>query len=146
MLSRAPDARRTFRRATVRGSKNDGYLLPSDLPRSDAQARECALLPISGCRAGSRVPAVFALPSGDLASPRIMAGDVEHRLTSFDSDRGGSARLRWHRGLGRTPGNRRASAAAALPSASGGLADRGRADAPRAAGQATHSRNAPLDG
>ena len=55
------------------GVEDDRHLLPADLPGAHAEARERALLSHRRGRAGGGLPALPALPAGDLARPRRLA-------------------------------------------------------------------------
>ena len=145
LLPRDRNPRRPLRRAAVRCGEDHRHLLPADLPGADAQARERALLPHRRGGAGSRLSALPALPAGDLARPRRLARRLQHRLARARPDRGRRAGRGRRRGPGRAARRRRAPAPAAVPPAPRRLADRGRPDAARAAGQAADPRDPPAD-
>ena len=131
--------------AALRRRQDDRNLLPPDLSGTHAAVEERHLFSDCGCRAGSGLPSLPALPAGNRARSRRLARHVEHSVARLEPDRARRAGRGRCRRSGRTPRRRRAPVAALVPAAHRRLAGRGRADKARAARQAAHSRDASAD-
>ena len=146
LLPRDLDTRCPLRRPAVRGREDDRHLLPADLPGAHAEVRERPVLCFGRGRAGSGFrPCLRCRPeiSPELAFWRGTSNTVSRALALIESRRTRHGRCRGSR----QPAWRwRPAIAPSVPPACRRLADRGGADAARAARQAAHSRDAAVDG
>jgi len=114
--------------------------------RAHPEAREHHVPHERRVRARGGIPALPALPPRIRARSRRLARDVAQRVARARADRRRRARRRRRRRPGAAPRYRRAPAAAPLRQAPRCVADRGGADASRAAREAASPRDAHEDG
>ena len=139
---------RALRRSAVRGREDHRNLLPPDLSRAHAEARELPLLSERRGGADLGLPPLPALPPGNLARCRCLARHLEHGVARAGADRGRRARRRriGGRRACRQARPRRAPAAPAVRQASRRVADRRRTDATHSVCEAAHPGDAAHDG
>ena len=145
LLPRLLHPRSAVRRAHVRRGEDDGHLLSAGLSGADAEAEHLSFYPTAAAaqEAGFR-PCLRCRPeaSPDLGAWRGTSNTVSRALALIEEgalDDGDVGRAR------RAARRRRAAAAPALPPASRRVADRGGADAARAARQAADPGDAAAD-
>src|SRR5260370_42371767 len=86
MFAGAAVARSTLRRQILYWSDRQWSLLPSNLPCTDCERKECSLFSERGGGGGSGVPALPAVPSREFAGNSGMDGNFEYGLAGAASD------------------------------------------------------------
>src|ERR1700722_5615285 len=134
-------ARCAFRRQVLHWGGRQRSLLPVNLSAPDCQRKECPLFSHRSRGGRSRIPALLALPSRKLSGDSSMAGNFEHSLASFTTDRREGGGRRRSGGSSGTLGSWIETPAPLVPAPFGRHANRSGSNAPLALCKETDRRN-----